>query len=624
MFYWVVCIMMKKVIILSSLLSFQIADLHAMKGKSEYIGDAPSMPKRALTALKCSRLPDGQEESRWIIRHPQKAAMNLAPLYERGLSGHGQTLGLIEGGKIEADYPGLEGAIHSNSIISGKNESHISHACSVAQTAVSSATRFLSLDLSSAEYVGIAPNSGVLFGNRHFVQDGLTIENFRDAIAQQILKGATCINLSIHVKNEGTPESSFMDGIRYALREHVPVFLSAGNDKEEIGIDPYLKKITWAFGENPLFTLCVGYTWDSFVDRKDIRFAKNSGRGNKNYPKESLSVLAAPYDADVLKPSEFSSNIEWASEKAKGTSLSAPATAGAYLLLAEYADSIKADRGVKISAKDIMYCLKKGTYKPEPREDEDVFWYGGGCVDGAAALDLLEKVVSARTLYKEKEFTQSAALWQEIIETFGPQSPEKYVISAIQAQMESGEGLDDYLRKIIGLVEENYAPNYVETIVEAYRLFQAEDYENARGECLDEAEDEMKDLYCRANNLNPDETLVELKHGLHHFINLKTRPGSLALRSAEIKFKRWEMSFLDAERKLYKNAGELIPLDLHAGDRILENLLGVYEKFDESQLGEDMSVFRWSLKSTIKDLKAFAIPQETMERIARIEHKLES
>ena len=631
---------------------FDSSPLMAMRGKSDFILITSDMPGRVSTPLHCASLQASSNMVFSEISPPQKSSMNIAPLYKEGLSGKGQILGIIEFNPLESNVPGLKGVIISSleSSLQPYTHSHM-----VAQVAVSDC-KF------EGEYMGIAPNAKILHGFKNSFKNGVRVETFSDVIQLLIREGATCVNLSILEKwkddqtllgeliaRKGELTPDFIFGISHALEEGVPVFMSVGNDKEEMGTDVVLNDLSKNFGDNPLFQLCAGYDCPRlFFERDDVRFSKDSGRGSRAHSEESLSLISAPYCFRVLNkleiprldtfrerlnkahikelpgynPGVVNGDIEkylydldrtslWELETVYGTSFSAPAVAGTYLLLAEYADGISRKDGIKLSSKDLMYCLRGSAYKPAVEGEEDPYWFGVGMVDGGAALDLLKKVIVARKFYKEGNFISSAALWKDLTLKLGYLSPVKYMAEAIKAQEKLSVDAEPYVLKILQSIPSPLYPKYIDDMKEAYHLYFSAQYKETYGK--------LAEIYRQLRALKGNMGNVEKT--LHKLLTEKTRQEYLQFRRLFKKFKNWGSSFLKAERTETILKHQKLSISVRGGDKIVKGIIEACVIIDFSILKEkklDFSFISSGFKEFAEDLQNYSVPEEMREKIKNL------
>ncbi len=240
-----------------------------------------------------------------LLAYPAKDGLNLNSLDKMNLKGSGQILGVVDSG-VGKHLPGsLQGkVVNDTSSIINADDVEGSHGVMVAQVAVS-------------KHAGLAPDAKVFLGSDQIKIADAILVDIPDAIKFAIRNGADAINLSImsldkdkrsssrpsSKRREGKATYAFLEGIEYALDKGIPVFIAAGNDKEEID-GKVLKSICERAEttKHPELLFIVGgfdYKSEIFA-RKDVTFAEHSGRA-KSENDYSKFLVVGPYKIKVEK-----------------------------------------------------------------------------------------------------------------------------------------------------------------------------------------------------------------------------------------------------------------------------------------------------------------------------------
>gem|GEM_PF-3697685 len=439
------------------------------KEGAERSHSSPSSPSSIRLPLKCATLSVDERAScvvRSAIPFPQKAAMNLKGVYDRGLSGAGQVLGIIEFTNMRKGVPGLEDAIISSLDLSSHGEGD--HPDQVAQVAVSKAMLG-----DSGEYIGIAPGAKVVSVSAY------AAKHLENAMEYLLVQGATWINLSFSNACripgfKGIMNLELVTAIKYAIDSGAMITIASGNEGELLDEDRYLKSIVRSFSAvSSNIILCNGYICEQpFFDEDDIRFSESSGRGGKSMSQARSFMLTAPYTFAVLE----GRGREWNLKELNGTSFSAPAIAAVGLLLTEHA----AKSGVKVLPIEIGDCLR-ATANSTVQEGEQWSWYGAGKVNASAALDLLDIVIQAKKSFNQERYLTSKLLWIKALRKLGPFARKSHIMEAIESVRLSNKVspsqymMEGYLREILP-----FPSCYLKERVEAYRLYFNEAYEESR------------------------------------------------------------------------------------------------------------------------------------------------
>ncbi len=243
------------------------------------------------------------------LAYPAKDVLNLNALDKRNLKGCGQILGVVDSGVSKHLPDCLQGKIvnDTSSIINADDVAGC-HGVMVAQVAVS-------------KQAGLAPGAKVFLGSDQIKIADTMLLGIPDAIKFAIRNGADAINLSVHelnnysklepyllydasyMSNHGKTTYSFLEGIKYAIDNGIPVFMSAGNNKEEID-GKILEGICEQaeLTKHPELLFIVGgfdYKSGMFI-RKEITFAEHSGRA-KSGNDYSQFLVVGPYKIKVEK-----------------------------------------------------------------------------------------------------------------------------------------------------------------------------------------------------------------------------------------------------------------------------------------------------------------------------------
>ena len=217
------------------------------------------------------------------LSYPAKDVLKLNALDRIGLRGSGQCLGVVEFEVSKHQPDSLkEKIVNDPENTINADDAKGSHGMMVAQVAVS-------------KYAGLAHDAKVFLASRKIKIGDTVLESLSDAIIFAIRNGADAINLSIQEiykhedslysessnSREGETSSDILKGIAYALNSGIPVFTSAGNDKQEIDDKRFASIFERASStKHPELLFIVGgfdYKSELFA-RKEISFAGYSGR----------------------------------------------------------------------------------------------------------------------------------------------------------------------------------------------------------------------------------------------------------------------------------------------------------------------------------------------------------
>lgn len=274
------------------------ANAHAMEEESndfkiEILG--ASSPSNKVKPF-CDPLPREDQSVLNPLQTPVSSLMNLAPLYNQGLSGNKQIAAVIEGGFVHTP-PGMAGVI-LNSIESYQNGEHASMVAQVVASRVRG--------------IGIVPGAQIFMGGSHSTLNGDIAVTYTDAVKLAIRAGAKAINLSFKqfqnhwfLKKEGNKgaDYDFTGAIEYALQCGIPVFTSGGNNREDLENTRHLKDIIKGasiYNDN-LLVIAGGFGYpDEVFGRDDVVFAEESARvTGKSHLKKLM--ITAPYKVKVYQ-----------------------------------------------------------------------------------------------------------------------------------------------------------------------------------------------------------------------------------------------------------------------------------------------------------------------------------
>ena len=222
------------------------------------------------------------------ITTPIQTLLNLAPLYQQGLSGHKQIAAVIEFNGFRTTPPGLEGVFINTFESDSKVEEHSSLVSQVFSSRI--------------KHLSVAPNATLFLGIVNSITDEIKITGFEDAIKLAIRRGAKAINLSVvssnNIFSKKEVEHDYWAGLYYAVNSGIPIFIAAGNNNEILEDDFLFKeliRINMINKEN-LFVFVVGFNYPKETyDRDDIHFENYSARITSSDRKLKRNVIAAPF-----------------------------------------------------------------------------------------------------------------------------------------------------------------------------------------------------------------------------------------------------------------------------------------------------------------------------------------
>lgn len=544
---------------------------------------------------------------------PVQSLLNLAPLYQEGLSGLNQIGAVIEFGKFDVAPSGLYGVVLN--IVESKLESKLCEHASMVSQVVSSRIKG----------IGIAPNARLFLGVPNSIIDGMKVAGIEDAIKLAIRAGAKAINLSIKEKGfifgeKYSLSTDFLNGVRYAFKCNIPVFTSAGNKKEILEESLFFKEIVEIeeLSKDSLLIFATGFDYpNEAFDRDDLYFSSDSARITSCNPGLKRHVLTAPYRVSIYCKDNLHEKDQFLLKSIDGTSFASPALMGIYLLLSEFSERV----GHLLTSADIIACMRATAWKKEAyKENEEEVWYGSGVVDAGKALEACKLLVSARKLASEERFEESLVVWKEYLSILNYHVRLDYFLELkdiAKKCMQSNDFYEQFLSFWLYFYEGQFKDRE-----QAFQLFEEEKY--------DECRQFVNKIVREAKEKNTIEIV------LHDLIDLKMRDDYLVFRYVLEEFNFWLDSFVTCEKNeivvpnyrgpfnFEKGASIFqLSMDVRNGINIFTKLLNVIENLVGKRWFENcddvvVQIAKERIEGLPKKLEQFEMPADLFKRFLRL------
>ncbi|MDP1724288.1 MAG: S8/S53 family peptidase [Alphaproteobacteria bacterium] len=542
---------------------------------------------------------------------PVQSLLNLAPVYQEGLSGLNQIGAVIEFGKPEVTPPGLHGVVLN--IIESKLCEHPSMVSQVVSSRIKG--------------IGIAPNARLFLGTKNSIIDGMKVTGIEDAIKLAIRAGAKAVNLSIKEKDfifgeKDSLSADFLNGVRYALKYDIPVFIAAGNDKEILEESLFFKDIIEieSLSKDSLIVFATGFDYpNEAFDRDDLYFSSSySARITSCNPGLKRHVLTAPsrVSAYCFNNDDPYEKDQFLLKAVKGTSFASPALMGVYLLLSEFSE-----RAGYLASADIIACMRATAWKKEAyKENEEEIWYGCGVVDGGEALKACKLLVKARKLAVEEHCNESLDVWKEYLAILGHHVRLDYFIELKNIDEKCMQS-NDFYEQFLSFWSCFYEGQSKDR-EQAFQLFE----EGMYNECRESVNKIVRKAKTRK--------MLEIV--LHDLIDLKIYVDYLSFDAGFKKFDFWLDSFIVCEKNeiiasIYKglyNFEKAVPIfqlsmDVRNGIGIFSELLDVIEDLVEKKWFENcddvvVQIIKERIEGLTKKLEQFEMPMDLFKRYLRL------